>query len=107
MSTGEWDGSSTFRRKWSDVGAVGSRKFGLFAREFFASVRDPLRRNVVAGKLGIQQGQPQLLTGRRNGREMKETRISIFWRKIDHCLWNTNMLANLSPPRWQLTHMYT
>ncbi|KAL2505950.1 hypothetical protein Adt_21571 [Abeliophyllum distichum] len=100
--TGEWDGSSKVGRKWSDVGAVGSRKFGLFAWEFFAPVKDPLRRNVVAGKLGIQQGQPQLLTGRRNGREM----VSI-WGKIDHCLWNTNMLADFSPPRWQLTHMYT
>ncbi|KAL2456117.1 hypothetical protein Adt_46947 [Abeliophyllum distichum] len=78
--TGEWDGSSKVGRKWSDVGAVGSRKFGLFAWEFFAPVKDPLRRNVVAGKLGIQQGQPQLLTGRRNGREM----VSI-WGKIDHC----------------------
>ncbi|KAL2511869.1 hypothetical protein Adt_17469 [Abeliophyllum distichum] len=79
-------------RRSDENGAVGSEKFGLFAWEFFVPVRDPLRRNVVAGKLGIQQGQPQLLTGRKNRREMEETRVSI-WGKIDHCRWNTNMLV--------------
>ncbi|KAL2517274.1 hypothetical protein Adt_13521 [Abeliophyllum distichum] len=57
--------SDEFGQTW----ALSVAEFLGYSRGRFSPVRDPLRRNVVAGKLGIQQGQPRLLTGRRNERD--------------------------------------